>query len=110
MRDAKAQVFEGALAALNSTSLAEGDSLNCRAFEICGAGGLQLIEDKPSVATCFDPGAEVLTYATLDDIIVHLERARGDPGWADGVRAAGRARALAHHTYQHRLTRILAGL
>ncbi|MBW4985707.1 glycosyltransferase [Mameliella sp. CS4] len=103
----KSAVFEGALASLNCTAMSEGDSLNCRAFEICGAGGLQLIEAKPSVAECFEPGEEVLTYASVRDILDWLDRARQDPAWADGVRAAGRRRAHAEHTYAHRLARIM---
>ncbi|WPY96228.1 glycosyltransferase (plasmid) [Limimaricola variabilis] len=109
-RAEKSAVFEGALAGLNSTALSEGDSLNCRAFEICGAGGLQLIEAKPSVASCFEPGEEVLTYASVEDILVWLDRARSDPVWANAVRAAGRRRAHTEHTYAQRLARILEGL
>lgn len=108
-RAEKSAVFEAALACLNSTAMSEGDSLNCRAFEICGAGGLQLIEDKPSVATCFDPGREVLTYRNVDDIRACLDRAHGDPAWATSIREAGWRRAHAEHTYEKRLMHILGG-
>lgn len=100
----KSRLFGEALACLNSTSLAEGNSLNCRAFEIAAAAGLQLIEDKPAVAECFEPGQEVLTYRHLDDISAHLDRARREPDWALGVRLAAHARVLKQHTYAHRLT------
>jgi spore maturation protein CgeB len=106
-RSEKSRVFGEGLACLNSTALAEGDSLNCRAFEIAGACGLQLIEDKPAVAGCFEPGREVLVYRSIDDIMEALARARREPGWALGVREAGHARAKAQHTYAHRLDRIL---
>lgn len=112
VKDEKSRVFGSALACLNSTALSEGDSLNCRAFEIAGAGGLQLIENKPSVAQCFEPGAEVLTYDRVEDIVGYLERARREPDWARSIRDAGHDRAHAHHTYRHRLTHLLkrAGL
>lgn len=103
----KAAVFEGALACLNSTHMSEGDSLNCRAFEICGSGGLQLIEDKPSVRECFEPGAEVLTYNSEEAILESLARARADRQWADSVRSAGRRRAHQDHTYRARVEHIL---
>lgn len=111
-REMKSAVFEGALANLNSTALSEGNSLNCRAFEICGAAGLQLIEAKPAVADCFDPGSEVLTYDSVDQILHHLDRARSDRAWADRLRKAGNHRAMSHHTYTHRLRHLLhrAGL
>jgi spore maturation protein CgeB len=106
-REEKSSVFEGALASLNCTAMSEGDSLNCRAFEICGARGLQILEDKPSVSLCFDPGQEVLTYRSIDDIIEILARLRVEPRWADGIREAGWRRVHAEHTYAHRLERIL---
>jgi spore maturation protein CgeB len=104
----KSRIFGEGLACLNSTTLAEGNSLNCRAFEIAGACGLQLIENKPAVATCFEPGREVLVYDSVEEISEHLQRARRDPAWAMAVREAGHSRALAHHTYELRLRHILA--
>jgi spore maturation protein CgeB len=109
-REEKSLVFGSGLACLNSTSLAEGASLNCRAFEIAGACGLQLIEDSPSVASCFEPGLEVLTYGSVDDIHEHLGRARKDRGWAMELREAGHRRANAEHTYAHRLADIFRHL
>lgn len=110
VKDEKSRAFHAGLACLNSTALSEGNSLNCRAFEICGTGGLQLIEDKSAVADCFDPGHEVLTYRSVDEICAYLDRARKDPDWARSIREAGLARARAHHTYRHRLNRILSDL
>jgi spore maturation protein CgeB len=107
VKEEKSRIFAGSLACLNSTSLSEGNSLNCRAFEICGASGLQLIENKPAVRSCFEPGREVLTYDTVDDIIEHLDRARREPDWARSIRESGHNRALSEHTYRLRLERIL---
>lgn len=107
VRDEKSLRFGEGLACLNSSDLSEGNSLNCRAFEIAGACGLQLIEDKTAVEDCFVPGVEVLTWRTIDDILFYLERARAEPLWAMGVREAGHRRANAHHTYVHRLGHIL---
>jgi spore maturation protein CgeB len=108
----KSVAFGEALACLNSFSVAEGDSLNCRAFETAGAGGLQLIEDRPSISGCFDPGTEILPFSGIDELFEYLARARREPNWAASVRAAGAKRALAEHTYRHRLNSILrlAGL
>ncbi len=100
----KSMVFGSGLACLNSTSLSEGDSLNCRAFEIAGACGLQLIEDRPAVQTCFEPGREVLVYRSVPELLDHLARARREPQWAEEVREAGHRRAHAEHTYAQRLT------
>lgn len=112
LREDKSRAFYAGLACLNSTHLSEGNSLNCRAFEICATGGLQLIEAKSAVIDCFDPGTEVLGYASVAEILDHLERARREPDWARAIREAGRRRILAEHCYRHRLDRVLtdAGL
>jgi len=88
-------------------SLAEGDSLNCRAFEVAGAGGLQIIEYRPAIEECFEPGKELLTFTTYDELLEHLDRARSDPEQMKTIRQAGARRALSDHTYRHRLQVIL---
>jgi spore maturation protein CgeB len=103
VREEKSQIFGEALACLNSTSLSEGNSLNCRAFEVAGAGGLQLIETNPILAECFDPGRELLVFDTFDELLVHIDRAHQFPEEMRAIRGAGARRALAHHTYRHRL-------
>lgn len=103
-REEKSIVFGEASVCLNSMSLAEGNSLNCRAFEIAGAGGLQLIENRPIISDCFEPGRELLTFDTYDELRESIDRGLRD-GCAE-IRRAGAARALAQHTYQHRLASI----
>jgi len=107
VREEKSRIFGEGLACLNSTALSEGDSLNCRAFETAGAAGLQLFEDKPVVADCFEPGKEVLIYRSVEEILELLARARKEPVWASGVREGGWRRAHAEHTYDRRLKTIL---
>jgi spore maturation protein CgeB len=110
VKEEKSRVFGEALGCLNSFSLAEGDSLNCRAFEIAGAGGLQIIEYRPAIEECFDPGKELLTFSTFDGLMSHVVRARDDPAGMKIIREAGARRAAAEHTYEHRLKTILKGL
>jgi spore maturation protein CgeB len=110
VKEEKSLVFGSGLACLNSTALSEGNSLNCRAFEIAGACGLQLIEDKPVVGECFEPGKEVLTYSSLEELRDHVARARREFSWAVQVREAGYRRAHSEHTYSHRLSTMFGAL
>ena len=103
-------MFGEALGCLNTFSLAEGNSLNCRAFEIAGAGGLQLIEYRPAIEECFEPGKELLTFSTFEELMAHIEWARKDPNAMRDIRKAGARHALAAHTYKHRLEIILNAL
>jgi spore maturation protein CgeB len=107
VREEKSRVFGMGMACLNTFSLAEGDSLNCRAFEIAGAGGLQLIEHRPAIEECFEPGKELLVFRTYEELRDHIARARRSPVEMAAIREAGARRAIAEHTYRHRLETIL---
>jgi spore maturation protein CgeB len=107
VREEKSRVFGEALACLNTFALAEGDSLNCRAFEIAGAGGLQLIEYRPAIEECFEPGKELLSFSSFEELLSHLDRAQRFPSEMGAIREAGMRRALSEHTYQHRLRTVL---
>lgn len=107
VREEKSAAFGQGLACLNSMHVVEGNALNCRAFEVAGAAGLQLIEQRPVIEACFVPGKEVLVFDSLTELLDHIERARRKPNEVGKIREAGHRRALAEHTYQHRLEHIL---
>jgi spore maturation protein CgeB len=45
----------------------------------------------------------VATWSSLEHLVELSERSRIDRAWADGLRAAGRKRTLAEHTFDHRV-------
>lgn len=104
----KSIIFGSALAVLNSTSMREFSSVNCRAFEIAGTGGLQIMEYRQSIEECFEPGKEILLFKNLDELFAILERARSYPKEMKVIREAAATRALNEHTYKHRLDLILS--
>jgi spore maturation protein CgeB len=107
VKEEKSKLFGGALACLNSTAMSEFNSMNCRAFEIAGAEGLQLLEYRPSVESCFDIDQEIKTFRSIDEAVELVSWAKNYPQEAMQVRRAGRKRALAEHTYEHRLIKII---
>lgn len=108
--DEKSRVFGEGMACLNTFAFAEGNSLNCRAFEIAGAGGLQLLEHRPIVEECFEPGKELLVFRTYEELMGHIDRAKRFPAEVLPIREAGAKRALAEHTHRHRLEVVLRDL
>jgi spore maturation protein CgeB len=106
-REEKSVVFGEGLAALNSTGMKEFASVNCRAFEIAGCGGLQIMEYRQSIEECFEPEKEILLFKNLDELFAIIERAKGNPNEMKKVRAAAAKRALNEHTYEHRLKVII---
>jgi spore maturation protein CgeB len=110
VREEKSRVFGEGAVCLNTFSLAEGDSLNMRAFEIAGAAGLQIIEYRPAIEECFDPGEELLTFRSYEELLEQIEWSRKNRSETCRIREAAARRALAEHTYRHRLEVILNNL
>ncbi|MCO5242059.1 MAG: glycosyltransferase [Chitinophagaceae bacterium] len=110
VREKKSKVFGSGLAVLNSTAMSEFDSVNCRAFEITGAGALQIMEYRPSIEQCFEPGKEILVYKSYDELIELIQRAIRYPDEMKKIREAGLKRAVYEHTYEHRLKFIIKKL
>jgi spore maturation protein CgeB len=66
------------------------------------------MEYRPALEDCFEPGRELLTFNAFDELLAHIEWAKVDRAGAEAIRRAGARRALANHTYAHRLKQILA--
>jgi spore maturation protein CgeB len=104
----KRRAVAGASICLNALHLAEIDGLNCRAFELAGCGGFQMITAVPVLAEHFIPDHEIVSFASVDELVdkvgYYLER----PQLARDIAQRGLERALREHTYEHRLRHIFA--
>lgn len=82
-----------------------------RTFAIAGCGGFQLIDDsRPDLADFFIPGRELVTFSDAADAAAKIAYYLSHDGERQGIARAGQARALAEHTYLHRLKAILGWL
>jgi spore maturation protein CgeB len=80
-----------------------GDYLNPRVYEIAGAGTFQLVDERSHLAAAFDAGRELETYRDLRECRVKIRHYLAHPDEAAEIAEHGRARAMAEHTYQHRM-------
>ena len=76
--------------------------LKGRDFEVPMSGGLYLTQYNPELELCYKIGSEILCYHHEDDLVKQIRDGLRDLGRLEEVRAAGRARALAEHTWEHR--------
>ena len=93
----------GAVAAINAHT--DQDGFTMRTYELPGTGSLQLI-DRSDIDQIYEPGEEVVVFNNLDELADSCQRARKEPGWARSIAAAGRARTLAFHTFDHRVPQL----
>jgi spore maturation protein CgeB len=107
VKEEKSYHFGSSFACINSTAMSEGNSLNCRTFEIAGSGALQIMEYREALRDCFEPEKEIVTWSSFDELIDKISYYRNNPQRAMEVRQAAYNRALKEHTYQHRLSNII---
>lgn len=93
-------VMAGSPATLNLHG--DQDGFTMRTFEAPGVGGLQLV-DRPDVHQYFDVGSETLAFSNKEELTDLSRRAFTDKSWAQRIRVAGRRRAMAEHTFDHRV-------
>ncbi len=107
VRSDKAQVFRQATAVLNNLHPSELTSVNCRLFEAAGSGAAVITEYRPALNDLFDVGSEVLAFSNFDELMGHWQDLASDPELGAKIGHAAAVRAVAEHTYQHRLRVIL---
>lgn len=104
----KAMAFRGAKIVLNNLNPAEIWGTNVRTFEICGAGGFQLVDWRPGLPQLFDVGRELATFDNIDGLRKKIDYYLREDDERRDIAAAGQRRARRDHTYGHRLTLLLA--
>jgi spore maturation protein CgeB len=78
------------------------DGFTMRTFEAAGVGGVELI-DRTNLEGLYEPGTEVLTWTTPEELAELCQRVVNDAAWSESIRAAARSRTLAEHTFDHRV-------
>lgn len=84
-----------------------GDFVNPRTFELAACGAFQLVDDREYLPECFEPGREVATFRDVHELEQRIDYYLAHPAERLAIASAGRQRALAEHTYVHRLRAML---
>jgi spore maturation protein CgeB len=93
------RTMAGAAATLNIHG--DQDGFTMRTFEACGVGAVQLI-DRTDVGDLYEPGVELATYSSPDELLELCHRTVRDERWAASLRGRARERTLAEHTFDAR--------
>jgi spore maturation protein CgeB len=84
-----------------------GDFVNPRTFEIAACGGFQLVDERSELAELIEPGTEVATFNSIDDLCNKVDYYLKHENEAKSIASKGRARVLKEHTIQHRMHEML---
>lgn len=81
---------------------------NQRVFELAAIGVPQVVDDRADLHRHFDPRREVLVYHGGTEMKELVKEVLHDPACAEQIATAARRRALAEHTYMHRMRDLLS--
>lgn len=103
----KSEVLVGSKIVFNNFHYAEIDSVNCKFFEIAGAGGFQICDYKPIVKeySIIDPAK--FTFNHIDEAVEHLKYYLQHPQLRYDMAEEQRLHFLGNHTYQIRVKQML---
>ncbi len=83
---------------------------NMRLYEAAGVGACLLTDDKTNLGDLFAPETEVATFATDEECVAQVRSLLSDPPRCAAIAEAGQRRTLADHTYDQRMSDLLAHL
>ena len=85
-----------------------GDFVNPRTFELAAAGAFQLCDERQLLPELFEPGKEIITFNSLQDMKDKIAYYLQHPEERKAVTERARMRALKDHSYERRLEQMLA--
>jgi hypothetical protein len=108
-----AQVVAGAAINLGASALPGQDqdraSASNRMWKVLGCGGFYLGPRVPDIEAFARDGAHCRWYGSVEEAVAITRQALAEPGRREAIAAAGRAHALAHHTYAERVRLLVEG-
>lgn len=81
---------------------------NMRLFEACGAGVLQITDDRPGVHEWFTVGEHLIIYRDLEHLRELVDYYLAHEAERRQIAEAGQKHVYAHHTYDQRMARLMS--
>jgi spore maturation protein CgeB len=81
---------------------------NMRLFEATGVGSMLLTDEKSNLGELFEPGREVVTYRTADELAERARHYLAHEEERQAIAAAGQERTLRDHGYDRRMVELAA--
>lgn len=105
--DGIAKVYNLAKISLNSNLQPQNGGVNLKTFEIPAAGGFQISDNQPELKNIFEPGEEVETYETENELLDKIRFYLSNENKRKKIALAGHQRVLKDHTLNQRIKTIL---
>jgi len=83
------------------------EDVNMRVFEALASGAMLITDHADGLDELFEPGRDLVVYRDEDEALELIARYLADEGARVRIASQGRERALAEHTYAHRIQTML---
>lgn len=83
------------------------DDINMRVFEALSTGSFLLTNWLPTLEDLFEDGKHLVTYKTLDEAVEKAKYYLEHDDEREAIAEAGHEEFMKHHTYRHRVEKIL---
>ncbi len=106
------EILRDSVVSLNFSEAGQGfgKQIKARIFEVPAAGGMLLTEKAPHLDRYFVQDAEVVQFATDDELASKAHALLAAPNLRDQIALDGHARVAREHTYEMRLHRLFERL
>ena len=101
-------LYESRIALNRHIRVAEQYANNMRLYEATGVGTLLLTDHKANLADLFEPGREVVTYTTENELVERIDHYLEHDDERRRISRAGQERTLRDHTYRSRMEEVVA--
>ncbi|MFN0195797.1 MAG: glycosyltransferase [Planctomycetaceae bacterium] len=105
-REGMGEIYARSRISLNLHAKVVRAGTNMRTFECAGYGIAQLVEHRPGISELFEPEREIVLFHDAPEMVSQAARLLADIDLRRELAENARRRALAEHTYQHRLQAI----
>jgi spore maturation protein CgeB len=85
-------------------------ALKLRDFDAPMSGSCYVTHDNPDLHDLYEMGSEIVGYKSVNDCVVKVRNLLVDDMRRETIGAAGRARALKQHTWDHRFSELFSRL
>jgi hypothetical protein len=99
--------YAGSQASMNLFGGCVHAGMPLRPYEIACSGGLLFTQYNRELPNLFEPGKECVAFRNREEMLACWERIQASPEEFDSVVENGKRRAVADHTWEHRMARIL---
>ena len=86
----------------------DGGFINPRTFEVAACGAFQLVDRRHPLSRHFEIDCEMAVFDSRKDLREKIDYYLARPAERDEIASQARTRVLAEHTYQHRMTDMMA--